>query len=69
MDTKEPETERMWLYKMQKKRVQMDHELEERLKKTFPSLNQDVRLLKELLDDLETEQGKKRGRDTSRRFA
>ena len=42
------------LYRMQKQRVAMDAQWEEKLQKTFPSLNQDVRLLKELLTDLES---------------
>ena len=41
------------LYLLQKKRVDIDAQWEEQLKKTFPSLNQDVRLLKDILTDLE----------------
>ena len=41
------------LYRVQKERVEMDLEWERKMKKTFPSLNQDIRLLKEILSDLE----------------
>lgn len=46
-------TERKWLYELQKKRVTLDHEIEKKLSKTFPSLTNDIRVMKELLDDME----------------
>jgi pantothenate kinase-related protein Tda10 len=47
--------ERVKLYLLQKERVSLDHEIEKKLRKTFPALSQDVRLLSELLDKLEAD--------------
>ena len=44
------------LYEMQRERVKIDVAIEKKLKKTFPSLSQDIRILKELLDDLDEAQ-------------
>ena len=52
-------SERIEIYKLQKARVQLDSDIELKLKKTFPSLNQDVRLLHEMLDEINTMQNKK----------
>ena len=51
--------ERLSLYKMQKVRVNLDANIELKLRKTFPSLNQDIRLLNEMLTDLELIQDRK----------
>lgn len=48
--------ERMALYQLQKTRVDLDHVIEQKLRKTFPSLSQDIRLLNELLDKVEDDQ-------------
>ena len=45
--------EKTELYTTQKKRVMLDVEIESRLRKTFPTLSQDVRLLNEILDDVQ----------------
>ena len=44
------------LYEMQRERVKMDFEIEKKLQKTFPSLSNDVRILRDLLNDLESAQ-------------
>jgi hypothetical protein len=51
------------LYQMQKNRVKMDVEWEQKMQKTFPSLNQDIRLLKEMLDDYERRKAEAEGAD------
>lgn len=38
---------------MQLSRVKIDYDIEQKLKKTFPSLSADVKMLKILLDDYE----------------
>lgn len=45
--------EKLWLYKTQKDRVKLDVDIESKLRKTFPTLSQDVRLLNEILDDVQ----------------
>ena len=49
--------ERLSLYRLQKQRVELDTKIEKALNKTFPSLNQDLRLLREMLDDVQKAQG------------
>jgi len=56
--------ERLKLYELQRSRVDLDHSIELRLKKTFPSLTQDVRVMKELLDDLEDDQRNRKVSDS-----
>lgn len=44
------------LYRLQKARVKMDFAMEKTMKKTFPALSNDIRLLKEILEDLQARQ-------------
>ena len=44
------------LYRLQKERVEIDFNMEKMLKKTFPALSNDVRVLKDLLTDIEARQ-------------
>ena len=51
--------ERLKLYRLQENRVDLDAGIEKKLGKTFPSLNQDIRLLREMLTDLDQIQNRK----------
>ena len=60
--------EKKWLYELQKKRVTMDHEIEQKLHKTFPSLTNDIRVMKELLDDMERAEDQQKDMNYTRKY-